>query len=66
MIDRPIHHADILSLKGDSYRLKGRDLGPPSTTRLVNTLAAPTLEWPSFQPAKPASFSTALTSRAPG
>jgi DNA replication protein DnaC len=28
MIDRLIHHADILSLKGDSYRLKGKDLGP--------------------------------------
>jgi DNA replication protein DnaC len=28
MIDRLIHHADILSLKGDSYRLKDRDLGP--------------------------------------
>ncbi len=27
MIDRLIHHADILSLKGDS-RLKDRDLGP--------------------------------------
>lgn len=28
MIDRLIHHATILSLKGDSYRLKGKDLGP--------------------------------------
>ena len=27
MIDRLIHHADILSLKGDSYRLRGKDLG---------------------------------------
>jgi len=26
MIDRLIHHADILSLKGDSYRLRGKDL----------------------------------------
>ncbi len=32
MIDRLIHHADILSLKGDSYRLRGKELGPrPST-----------------------------------
>jgi len=32
MIDRLIHHAEILSLKGDSYRLRGKDLGPrPST-----------------------------------
>jgi DNA replication protein DnaC len=27
MIDRLVHHAEILSLKGDSYRLKGKDLG---------------------------------------
>jgi DNA replication protein DnaC len=28
MIDRLIHHADILSLKGDSYRLRGKNVGP--------------------------------------
>jgi DNA replication protein DnaC len=27
MIDRLIHHAEILSLKGDSYRLKNHNLG---------------------------------------
>lgn len=27
MIDRLVHHAQILSLKGDSFRLKDRDLG---------------------------------------
>jgi DNA replication protein DnaC len=27
MIDRLVHHADIVDLKGDSYRLKNRDLG---------------------------------------
>ena len=32
MIDRLIHHADILSLKGDSYRLRGKELGPRPTT----------------------------------
>src|SRR5262245_14562818 len=26
MIDRLVHHAEILALKGDSYRLKGKDL----------------------------------------
>jgi DNA replication protein DnaC len=30
MIDRLVHHADILSLKGDSYRLKDRDLARPT------------------------------------
>ena len=27
MIDRLVHHADVVSLKGDSYRLKDRNLG---------------------------------------
>jgi len=32
MIDRLVHHAEILSLKGDGYRLRDRDLGgrPPA------------------------------------
>lgn len=29
MIDRLIHHAEVISLEGDSYRLKDRDLGRP-------------------------------------
>jgi DNA replication protein DnaC len=34
MIDRLVHHADLIALKGDSYRLKDRDLGcvPAATT----------------------------------
>ncbi len=35
MIDRLVHHAEIIGLKGDSYRLKDRDLGrvtPVTTT----------------------------------
>jgi DNA replication protein DnaC len=27
MIDRLVHHADVIALKGNSYRLKHRDLG---------------------------------------
>ena len=27
MINRLVHHADVIALKGDSYRLKNRDLG---------------------------------------
>ncbi len=27
MIDRLVHHAEVVSLKGESYRLKDRDLG---------------------------------------
>jgi DNA replication protein DnaC len=25
--DRLVHHAEVIALKGDSYRLKNRDLG---------------------------------------
>jgi DNA replication protein DnaC len=34
MIDRLVHHAEVIALKGDSYRLKDRDLGrvPTATT----------------------------------
>ena len=33
MIDRLVHHAEVVALKGDSYRLKNRDLGRvPGTT----------------------------------
>ena len=37
MVDRLIHHAEILSLKGDSYRLKDRDLGPRPGRQTVET-----------------------------
>lgn len=33
MIDRLVHHADVITLKGDSQRLKSRELGrPPAAT----------------------------------
>ena len=32
MIDRLVHHAEVVNLKGDSYRLKGRDIGRVPTT----------------------------------
>ena len=31
MIDRLVHHAEIVALKGDSYRLKDRDLVRPAS-----------------------------------
>ena len=37
MVDRLIHHAEILCLKGDSYRLKDRDLGPQPGRRTAET-----------------------------
>jgi DNA replication protein DnaC len=35
MIDRLVHHAEVIALKGDSYRLKDRDLGrvPAAATK---------------------------------
>jgi DNA replication protein DnaC len=34
MIDRLVHHAEVVALKGDSYRLKDRDLGRvPTATK---------------------------------
>src|SRR5881227_1440643 len=33
MVDRLIHHAELISLKGDSYRLKDRDLEPRTGRR---------------------------------
>jgi DNA replication protein DnaC len=32
MIDRLVHHAEVVALKGDSCRLKDRDLGRIPTT----------------------------------
>src|SRR3954469_13863098 len=37
MIDRLVHHAEILALKGDSYRLKHRDLARPPAGRTPET-----------------------------
>jgi DNA replication protein DnaC len=33
MIDRLVHHAEVIWLKGDSYRLKNRDLGRVTPTK---------------------------------
>jgi DNA replication protein DnaC len=33
MIDRLVHHAEVIALKGDSYRLKDRDLGRVPTAK---------------------------------
>jgi DNA replication protein DnaC len=37
MIDRLVHHAEILSLKGDSYRLQDRELARPPAARGAET-----------------------------
>ena len=46
MVDRLIHHAELISLKGDSYRLKDRDLGriprPATDRRTTAVTSSPT------------------------
>src|SRR5215208_828119 len=37
MIDRLVHHAEVIALKGDSYRLKNRDLGRVPTAATDET-----------------------------
>jgi hypothetical protein len=71
-IDRPIHHAEILSLKGDSYRPKNHDLGahpaeqtnswPPPGLVATTRFASPAAQ-PHEQPPRPkgCQFSTGAT-----
>ncbi len=35
MIDRLVHHAEILALKGDSFRLRDKDLGAPPPAEIA-------------------------------
>jgi DNA replication protein DnaC len=37
MIDRLVHHAELISLKGDSYRLKDHDLGTRPAPKSTET-----------------------------
>ena len=64
MIDRLVHHAEVIALKGDSYRLKDRDLGRvPAATNRRMTINQP--QGVNFQPAKRGQYSAvvdALTS----
>ena len=41
MIDRLVHHAEIISLKGESYRLKNHDLGTSPTPEPRHSLTSP-------------------------
>jgi hypothetical protein len=46
MIDRLVHHAEILALKGDSYRLEDRDLARPTpASRTVRSVTAARARW---------------------
>lgn len=37
MIDRLVHHAEILSLKGDSYRLRDKEIAARRRPALVGS-----------------------------
>jgi DNA replication protein DnaC len=58
MIDRLVHHAEVVSLRGDSYRLKNRDLG-----RVPADTADPewTRNWSNFTCRQLISFRLPLT-----
>jgi DNA replication protein DnaC len=36
MIDRLVDHAEVIALEGDSYRLRGRDLGRIPAANVTN------------------------------
>src|SRR6202049_5306326 len=46
MIDRLIHHSEILSLKGDSYRLRGKDLDARIAAKPADAPHCPHLDAP--------------------
>ena len=46
MVDRLIHHAEILSLKGDSYRLRGKEDARPTRAEQPSPIRPPTVENP--------------------
>ncbi|MGW7327536.1 ATP-binding protein [Streptomyces sp. NPDC054840] len=50
VINRLVHHAEVHSLKGESYRMKGRDsaASPPPPTRRGSELNRP--KWVTVQP----------------
>ena len=50
MIDRIVHHADVLTLKGASYRLRGRGIDSLPSTRPKNRQTRTRKPWPRFRP----------------
>jgi DNA replication protein DnaC len=69
MIDRLVHHAEILALKGDSYRLRDRDLARPSRddrtlghrgAGLAGYASSHTPQGVNFRPAQRGQLSTGL------
>ena len=61
MIDRLVHHAEVISLKGDSYLLKDRDVGRVSTTTATRNHDQMTGKGVRFHPSPGVSFRPSLT-----
>ena len=61
MLDRLVHHAEILALKGDSYRLRGKDLDARPSAKLRSKTPDRS---PSATARRPADALTAPRSRA--
>ncbi|WP_305775683.1 IS21-like element helper ATPase IstB [Pseudarthrobacter sp. NIBRBAC000502771] len=61
MIDRIVHHAEVITLKGSSYRLKHTQIDSLPSTRPENMAEEPASKWLTFQPAKWLSFRPSLT-----
>lgn len=57
MIDRIVHHADVLPLKGNSYRMRDTRLTLPSE-KTENKAHYATNTWPTIQLPKTDHFST--------
>ncbi len=45
MIDRLVHHAEVISLEGDSYRLEDRDPGRLPAAEVGSSAARPRINW---------------------
>jgi IstB-like ATP binding protein len=49
MIDRIVHHADVLTLKGNSYRLRNTDIDTLPSHRASDKAQQPQPPWPTFR-----------------
>ena len=63
MIDRILHHADVHTLKGSSYRLKHVTDDTLPSVRLSDQTNQKSNTWPNFQRASPAHYSTSVDRR---
>ena len=63
MIDRIVHHADVLTLKGASYRLRGQASTPSPASEHKTRQTRHTKPWPQIRPSHRPSFRPPSTVR---